>query len=138
MMMFVLAWYTLPLFAYGIAKMREKNESRLVIMGVTIGLGYLLLLATVLVGDVYDRAKLDSLDRNRNGRIDASERTPAAARVISDQGRDTGRAVAPVLGIPLTVAWYTFLFGALYGGEWAVQKLSIGSRKPSASDQRSG
>jgi hypothetical protein len=126
-MIFGLAWYTLPVFAYGIVKIRKRNECRLVVMGLTIVLGYLLLLGLVLAGDADDRAKMKAFDLNRNGRIDNSERTTAAARVISDQGRDTGRAVAPVLGIPLTVVWYTFLFTVLYGGEWAVRKLSPAS-----------
>ena len=142
MMMFVLAWWTLPVFAYGVAKIRKKNESRLLVIGLTVVIGYLLILATVMAGDAYDRAKMKAFDLNRNGRIDDSERTSEADRAISDQGRDTGRALAPVLGIPLTVVWYTFLFGVLYGGEWAVRKLSpaspVARQTPGTPDHRSG
>ena len=127
MMMFVLAWWTLPVFAYGVAKIRKKNESRLLVIGLTVVIGYLLILATVMVGDAYDRAKMRAFDVNRNGRIDDSERTHEADRAISDQGRDTGRALAPVLGVPLTVVWYTILFSVLYSDEWAIRKLSPAS-----------
>lgn len=123
MTIFMLAWYALPVFAYGIARNQKKDESRLVVLCLTIGLGYLLILATVWAADAHDQSKMSAFDLNRNGRIDNSERTIAAAQWISDQGRDTGRALAPVLGIPLTAVWYTFLFAVLYCGEWAMRKL---------------
>jgi hypothetical protein len=85
--------------------------------------GYFLIIATVITADADDRAKMESFDVNRNGRIEDSERTEEARRAILDQGQDTGRALAHILGIPLTVVWYAFLFGILYGGEWAIKRL---------------
>ena len=137
----MLAWYTLPLFAYGFAKIQKKNERLPAVIGLTFVIGYLLILATVVAGDASDRMKMRAFDVNRNGRIDDSEQTSEAGRAISAQSSDTGRALAPVLGIPLTLAWYTILFGILFGGEWAIGKLSptstVARQIPGTPDQRS-
>ena len=85
--------------------------------------GYVLIIVTIVVADATDRANLKTFDLNRNGRIEGSERTREAERAMRDQGRDTGRALAPVLGIPLTAIWYTLLFGILFGGDWIFRNL---------------
>jgi hypothetical protein len=122
-MIFVLAWYTLPLVAYVVARYFREPVLHFLVIGLTMVAGYLLVIGTVIAGDAHDRARIETFDLNRDGRIDDSERTEEADREISDQGKDTGRALAPVLGIPLTVVWYSFLFGVLYGGEWLIKKL---------------
>ena len=122
-MIFVLAWYTLPVVAYVVARYCREPMLHLLIIGLTMVVGYFLVIATVIAGDAYDRTRMETFDLHRDGRIDHSERTEEADRAISDQARDTGRALAPILGIPLTAVWYSFLFGVLYGGEWVIKKL---------------
>ncbi|MGA1373142.1 MAG: hypothetical protein ACO3Z6_16260, partial [Pseudomonadales bacterium] len=67
---------------------------------------------------------------NRDGRIEGFERTSEADRLIRKQGNDTGRAIAPVLGIPLTAIWYTTLFAVLYGGDWIFRQLFVRAHIP--------
>lgn len=133
-MMYILAWYTLPIFAYAIARSFRQRALLLVVIPVTMIVGYFLVIATVMSADAYDRARMEAFDLNRDGRIEGSERTKEAELAILDHGRDTGRALAPVLGIPITAVWYTFLYAVLYGGDWAIRKLlfRLGSSRNAA------
>jgi len=127
-MVFMLAWYTLPIVAYAVARYCKEPLLHLVVIGLTMVVGYFLVLATVVAADAEDRARMEAFDLNRDGRIDDSERTEEVDRAILDHGRDTGRALAHILGIPLTAVWYSFLFGVLYSGEWLIKKLFRSSR----------
>lgn len=85
--------------------------------------GYVLIIATVVAANTADRSTMKTFDLNLNGRIDGFERTSWADRAIRNQGNDTGRALAPILGIPLTAIWYAVLYGLLFGGDWTFRKL---------------
>lgn len=106
-MIFIFAWYTLPIFAYIWARCYRQRTLHLPTIVLTMMSGYLLIIATVVAADVTDRM------------------TTAAGGSIPDQGSDTGRAVAPIIGMPLTAVWYTLLFGVLYGGDWVFRKLFV-------------
>lgn len=126
------AWYTLPIFAYiGVRCCRERAIGLSAIL-FTMVCGYVLIILTVVAADATDRSLMNSYDRNRNGSIEGVERTHEAERAMRNQGNDTGRALAPILGLPLTAMWYTVLYGFLFGGDWVFRKLSV--RTPSPPD----
>lgn len=127
---FILAWYTLPIFTYIGVRCCSEPAIRIRAILLTMVCGYVLIIATVLVGDATDRAKMETFDLNRDGRIEGFERTRESELAMRDQGRDTGRALAPILGIPLTAIWYTLLFGLLYGGDWTFRKLFVRTQFP--------
>jgi len=132
-MFFVFAWYTLPVFAYIGVWVSSERTIRLPAMLLTIGCGYACILATVVTADAADRAALRSADQRRDGLQVAVERPLEAQRIMQSQGNDTGRALAPVLGIPLTALWYTLVYSLLFGGHWILRKLFI--RPPIAPPQ---
>jgi hypothetical protein len=126
----IFAWYTLPIFAYIGVRFCSERAIRIPAILLTMVCGYVLVIATVLAADATDRSTMKTYDLNRDGRIEGFERTSEADRAIRNQGNDTGRALAPVLGIPLTAIWYTMLFAVLYGGEWIFRKLFVRARIP--------
>ena len=129
-MPFMFAWYTLPICAYvGVRCCRERAIRMPAILW-TMACGYVLIIATVVAADAADRAAMKALDLNHNGRIDRFERTGEAERTIRNQGNDTGRALAPITGIPSTAIWYTVLYGLLFGGDWAFRNLFFRTRNP--------
>jgi len=128
--LYIFAWYALPFFAYvGVRRCNERALHIRAIIATTVG-GWVLLMVFVAAADASDRARMATFDLNRDGEISGAKRTKEAENAIQDQGRDTGRAVAPILGFPLTAVWYSFLFGALYGGAWAFRKLFVRSHNP--------
>jgi hypothetical protein len=129
-MLFIFVWYTLPIFAYVGVRCCTERAIRMPAILWTMVCGYLLIIATVVAADVTDRSTMRKFDPNRNGRIDAFERTSEADRAIMDQGNDTGRALAPMLGIPLTAIWYTVLYGLLFGCDWIFRKLFVRTHIP--------
>ena len=126
----IFAWYTLPIFAYIGVRCWGEREIRIRAILFTMVCGYMLIIATVVAADATDRSAMKTFDLNRNGRIDGFERTSEADRAIIDQGNDTGRALAPILGIPLTAIWYAVLYGLLFGGDWIFRKLFVRTHIP--------
>jgi len=126
----IFAWYTLPIFAYIGVRCCSERAIRIPAILLTMVCGYVLVIATVVAADATDRSTMKTYDLNRDGRIEGFERTDEAKRAIRNQGNDTGRALAPVLGIPLTAIWYTMLFGILYGGDWIFRKLFVRTDTP--------
>lgn len=129
-MLFIFVWYTLPIFVYVGVRCCTERAIRMPAILWTMVCGYVLIIATVVVADATDRSTMQKFDLNRNGRIDGFERTSEADRAIIDQGNDTGRALAPMLGIPLTAIWYTVLYGLLFGGDWIFRKLFVRTHIP--------
>lgn len=121
----ILAWYTLPIFAYIGVRCCSERAIRIPAILLTMVCGYVLVIATVVAADATDRSTMKTFDLNRDGRVEGSERTSEAERAIRNQGNDTGRALAPILGIPLTAIWYTVLYGLLFGGDWIFRKLFV-------------
>ena len=128
--LFILAWYTLPIFAYFGVRCCSERAIGIPAILFTMVCGYLLVIATVLMAGDTERASMKKFDLNRDGRVDVFERTSEADRAIIDQGNDTGRALAPMLGIPLTAIWYTVLYGLLFGGDWIFRKLFVRTHIP--------
>ncbi len=128
--MFILAWYTLPIFAYIGVRCCSERAIGIPAILLTMVFGYVLIVVTVVVADATDRATMQTFDLNRNGRIEGFERTSEAERAMRNQVNDTGRALAPILGIPLTAIWYTVLFGLLFGGDWTFRKLFVRTHIP--------
>ena len=126
----ILAWYTLPIFAYIGVRCCSERAIRIPAILLTMVCGYVLVIATVVAADATDRSTMKTFDLNRDGRVEGSERTSEAERAIRNQGNDTGRALAPILGIPLTAIWYTVLFGLLFGGDWTFRKLFVRTHIP--------
>ena len=126
----ILAWYTLPIFAYIGVRCCSERAIRIPAILLTMVCGYVLVIATVVAADATDRSTMKTFDLNRDGRIEGFERTSEAERAIRNQGNDTGRALAPILGIPLTAIWYTVLFGLLFGGDWTFRKLFVRTHIP--------
>ena len=122
-MLFIFVWYTLPIFAYVGVRCCTEPAIRMPAILWTMVCGYGFIIATVAAANATDRSTMKTFDLNRNGRIDGFERTSEADRAIRNQGNDTGRALAPILGIPLTAIWYTVLYGLLFGGDWTFRKL---------------
>jgi hypothetical protein len=122
-MLFIFVWYTLPIFAYVGVRCCTERAIRMPAILWTMVCGYVLIIATVVAANATDQSTMNTFDLNRNGRIDGFERTSEADRAIRNQGNDTGRALAPILGIPLTAIWYTVLYGLLFGGDWTFRKL---------------
>ena len=127
---FILAWYTLPIFAYFGVRCCSERAIGIPAILFTMVCGYMLVIATVLMAGVTERASMKKFDLNRDGRVDVFERTSEAERVMRNQGNDTGLALAPVLGIPLTATWYTVLFGFLFCGDWTCRKLFVRKHIP--------
>ncbi len=129
-MLFIFVWYTLPILAYVGVRCCTERAIRMPAILWTMVCGYVLIIATVVAANATDRSTMKTFDLNRNGRIDGFERTSEADREIIDQGNDTGRALAPILGIPLTAIWYTVLYGLLFGGDWSFRKLFVRTHIP--------
>ena len=127
---FILAWYTLPIFAYIGMRCCGERANHIPPILLTMAFGYVLVITTVAAADAADRSSMETFDLNRDGRIEGIEHTKEAERAMRDQGRDTGRALAPILGIPLTAIWYTVLFGLLFAGEWIFRKLFVRTQIP--------
>lgn len=126
----IFAWYTSPIFAYIGVRCCSERAIRIPAILLTMVCGYVLVIATVLAADAADRSAMKTFDLNRDGRIEGFERTSEAERAIRNQRNDTGRALAPILGAPLTAIWYTVLFGLLFGGDWIFKKLFVRTHIP--------
>ena len=127
---FVFAWYSLPVFAYIGVWLSSERAIRLRAMLLTMCCGYAFVLATVVTADAADRAALRAAHQRHNGLQGGVERPLDAQRIMQDQGNDTGRALAPVLGIPLTAFWYALVYSLCFGGHWILRKQFI--RPPNA------
>ena len=127
----MLAWYALPIFVYVGVRCCTKRAIRTPAILWTMVCGYVLIIATVVVANATDRSTMKTFDLKRNGTIEVYQHSSDADRAIIDQGNDTGRALAPILGIPLTAIWYTVLFGLLFGGDWVFRKLFVRTHIPS-------
>ncbi len=84
----------------------------------TVLAGYFLLLAAVWAVDADLSSKLDRFDKNGDGWFSDAEMTPAAERAMQELTDDTGRALAPVIGLPYTAIWVFVCFSILYLAEW--------------------
>ena len=128
--LFIFAWYSLPIFAYIGVRCCSQRVIRIPAIVFTMVCGYVLIIATVVAANATERSTMKTFDLNRNGRIDGFERTSEVERAIRNQGNDTGRTLAPVIGSPLTAIWYTVLFGLLFGGDWTFRKLFVRTHIP--------
>ncbi len=92
--------------------------------------GYMVLLAAVWVLDVQLKEAMDSYDLDGDGGIGGAELTPEAERAIQEWASDTGRTLAPIVGIPLTVIWYGLMFAWVVAAEWTFRKIFFPDRSP--------
>ena len=91
-------------------------------------IGYVLLLASVQALDHALLADLYTHDLDGDRSFSESELTEEAQRAMNRVSNDTGRALAPATGLPITFIW-TLLNFALLGyvestGRWLISKLS--------------
>ena len=111
-------WLLLPLFAYIGNRCRTNRLNGLLLFFATAFVGYFLLLAAVWAIDVDLKYKLNRFDKNGDGSFSDAEMTPAAERAMQEVTDDTGRALAPVIGLPYTGVWVFVCFSILYSAEW--------------------
>ena len=111
-------WVTLPILAWIANLAVGKRVHPAILYFVTCIAGYFLLLATVWAIDAELEAKMNSFDLNGDGAFSGAELTPACDQAMAEWSSDTGRAFAPILGVPYTALWYTILFAFVFAGEW--------------------
>ena len=121
-------WIGLPVLAWiGNLLIRKRMHPALlfVLTGVA---GYVVLLASVWALEVQLEAEMNSYDLDGDGAFRGAELTPAAERAMAEWSSDTGRTFAPIVGIPLTAAWYSIIFVFVFCGEWIFRRCF--ARKP--------
>ena len=91
----------------------------------TAAAGYATLFASVWTIDAQLEAEMNRFDLDGDGGIGGDELTPEAQRAAEAWASDTGRTMAMVFGLPITVVWYAIMFALLFGGEWAFRKLVL-------------
>ena len=79
--------------------------------------GYILLLVTVAVIGAELWHDMQSYDLNGDGMIMGVEETPAAMKAEREWSSDLGRNLAPVVGIPYVLIWYTLVIAVFWSAE---------------------
>lgn len=72
--------------------------------------GYVVLMFNVAAVNAELLRELDRYDLDGDGGFSDQEMTPDAQRAMNAVTSDTGRALAPVTGIPITLIWTTINF----------------------------
>ena len=80
--------------------------------------GFIVLMITVPVIDSELQRQVDRHDINGDGSISGSERTAEARKAMRDINSDTGRALAPVMGFPISVVWTAMAFTVIAVVDW--------------------
>lgn len=118
----LLLWVALPLFAFPIARGKSRKAQALV-MTITMGAGYILLVVAAGTGGEIAHAAMMRHDLNGDGIVSGAERSQEAEGAIREWASDTGVTMAPIVGLPLTVIWYSILFLVLFGGVYLLKRL---------------
>ena len=121
-----LAWFALPVLAivFNIALHRKIRFVFLFVLSTIIG--YLLLLVAAEMVTIELQQKVDAFEQSGNSDL------PEAQQAMRDLTNDTGRALAPITGIPLTAIWYGFVFAFMLTADWILKKLNM-RKKPKTS-----
>lgn len=109
-----LLWLVLPLAAW-LANGRlwgRRLPTGLLFLGAVL-VGYAVLLAAVRCTTWELRDRLHRHDLNGDGVFDEEEETPEMRRAMDALCHDTGRALAPFTGGPITAIWTGSNFGIL-------------------------
>ena len=96
---------------------------------------YVAIVCAAWLGDIQAKADMDSFDLDGDGSLGGPELTPAAERAIDNWASDTGRTMAPILGIPCAALWVGLCMTTLYAGEWLFRRMKPNSRESAASEQ---
>ncbi len=116
-------WIGLPVGAWLTNLLAGKRIHPALLYLMIVVVGYFVLVASVMALDAELEAKMNSFDLDGDGGIGGSELTPDAEKAMEDWASDTGRSFAPIIGAPLTLIWYSILFGLVFAGEWIVRSL---------------
>jgi hypothetical protein len=81
--------------------------------------GFAVLMVTVQVIDVEVQLEINRHDTDGDGSISGSEMTAEAERAMHNLTSDTGRALAPITGFPITFVWTAINFIVLAVIDWS-------------------
>ncbi len=84
---------------------------------VVIG-AYVLVVVSARVADAHLYAEMTKFDLDGDGGIGGAEQSPEADRAAKRWASDTGRTLAPIIGLPLSAIWVALCFSVLYAIEW--------------------
>ena len=115
-------WLVLPLIVWMINRFTGKRFHGMALFLIASIAGYVILLASVFLIDAEIAADLKRFEEI------GDDFSPEAIRARARFSNDTGRALAPFTGIPMTAVWYGIVFGALSFGDWMI---GIFTSKPS-------
>lgn len=118
-----MVWLGGPIWAWISNRFRPKPFPPVVLFVLTVIGAYLVLLLSVWVADAHMKAEMDSYDLDGSGSIGGSELTPAAKRAMNRWSSDTGRALAPIIGLPLSGIWSAVVFAVMYSGLAVFRKI---------------
>ncbi len=119
----MIVWFTLPIMSWFANLCFDKRIHPVLLYPLAAIVGYLILVSSVWMADAQLTAEMNQYDLDGDGGIGGDELTPEAERAIDEWASDTGRTMAPFLGVPLTAIWYGILFAFLFGGEWIIRKV---------------
>ena len=116
----IIAWLACPAFYWMIL----RRWCSVVKLGCFAYLtGYVLLLVTVGVVGSELWHEMQSYDLNGDGHVMGTERTPPAIDAEIEWSSDTGRQLAPVVGLFYVLIWYTVVLLLFWAAESIVKSL---------------
>lgn len=115
-----IAFFATPLtcwLLYALVLRRRIHWSLLFMLSCVAG--FVILMITVQVIDIEIQHEINRHDIDGDGSISRSEMTAEAKRAMHDLTSDTGRALAPITGFPITFVWTAINFIVLAVVSWS-------------------
>lgn len=116
----LIAYFATPLICWllnALVLRRRIHWSLLFILSCVAG--FVVLMVTVQVIDIEIQLEIDRHDIDGDGSISGNEMTAEAERAMQALTSDTGRALAPITGFPITFVWTAISFIVLAVIDWS-------------------